>query len=58
MLGYFKNLVQVSIPICGVAVIDVGQEGDDTDNDAFAFIIKCLLFDQLMNIWLDVSFVK
>ena len=58
VLGYLEDLILVSVPLCGVALINVGQEGEDTDDLAFAFFVVFLLPDQLEHIGLDVSFAK
>jgi len=52
--------LQVFISLLSVAVVDVGQEGDDTDDltSILALRIVDLLLDQLMNFWLDVGFVE
>jgi len=52
--------LQVFISLLSVAVVDVGQEGDDTDDltSILALRIVDLLLDQLMNFRLDVGFVE
>jgi ABC-type Zn uptake system ZnuABC Zn-binding protein ZnuA len=58
LIGHLIDFLLVSVPLYGVALVDVRQEGEDTDDLAFAFFVVFLLPDQLKHIWLDVSFAK
>jgi hypothetical protein len=58
ILGHFEESVQVAIPLCCIAVVNVWHKGDDADDGALAILRISLLLENLVQLRLDICLVK
>jgi len=58
ILGHFEESVQVAIPLCCIAVVNVWYKGDDADDGALAILRISFLLENLVQLRLDVCLVE